>query len=121
MRRQPLPKAWQKLLHLLLNLLGWVLFVGFWWHVLTTQEIDPRSILILIVGSLLVLPMVTLIWVLHNRGIHLRKGPRTSVRQVEELYAADWEGRRVHADWPVLKQARVVTISVDETGKHFMS
>ncbi|NWG38615.1 MAG: hypothetical protein HXY27_01410 [Hydrogenophilaceae bacterium] len=121
MRRQPLPKAWQKPLHVVLNLLGWILFIWFWWHVLSTQEINPRPVSLLIMGSLLVLPLVTLLWVMHNRGIHFRKGPRTSVRQVEERYTSDWEGRTVHADWETLRQAKVIRISIDDKGKHFSS
>lgn len=121
MRRQPLPKAWQKPLHLGLNLFGWLLFMWFWWHVLTTQEVNPRTVSLLIMGSLLVLPFVTLAWVIHNRGIYLRKGPRTTVRQVEEQYDADWEGRVVHADWDALRQARSITISIDDKSKHFTS
>jgi hypothetical protein len=119
MQRKPLPRLWQKPVHALLILLGWLVFAGFWWHVLATQRIDPRDVFLLIAGSLLIVPAVTLSWVVHNRNIHRRKGPRTRVRQVEEAYAQDWAGSPIHADWAALKRARVVTIQVDGAGKHF--
>lgn len=119
MRRQPLPKAWQKPLHLVLVVAGWALFAWFWWHVLATQRINPHDIAILIAGSLLFLPILTLAWVLHNRNIYRLKGPRTTVRQIAETYAKDWEGKQVHASWADLKTVRIVNIDVDESGKHY--
>lgn len=118
-QRPPLKGVGRRLLHALLLLAGWMLFFWFWWHVVTTQEIDSRQVMLLIGGAVLLLPLLTLMWVLHNRNIFKLKGPRTCVRVVQEDYRADWEGRAVHADWAGLKSARVVTIEVDESGKHY--
>lgn len=119
MRRRRLPHRWQQALHLLLIAFGWCLFVWFWWQVVMVQEVDAREITLLALASGVVLPAVTLIWILHNRRLYERKGPRKTVREVEAVYERDWCGRPVHADWAALKHARVVVIRIDESGKHF--
>lgn len=117
MQRRPL-KGWlRKLVHGLALIAGWLLFFGFWWHVLTTQSFSRQEITLLIVGSLIVLPAVTLYWVLHNRAIYKSKGPRRQVRVVEESYPHDWEGRQTVADWAVLKDARSILVRVESEQK----
>lgn len=119
MRRRPLPNRWQRILHPLLIVFGWCLFAWFWWKELVAQDVDPRSIMLLSVASAVALPAVTMLWILHNRSLYRRKGPRKTVREIDATYEQDWSGRPVHADWEALKQARVVAIRIDESGKHF--
>lgn len=118
-QRPPLDGLARKLLHAVLLLAGWIVFFWFWWHVATTQEINTRQAVLLIGASLLMLPLVTLAWVMHNRNIFKLKGPRTGMREVRTDYRTDWEGRAVQADWAGLKTARIVTIEVNESGKHY--
>jgi hypothetical protein len=117
LKRQHLP--WRAgLWHLLMLALGWGLFVLGWWRV-ATRPWQSDDLRLLFIGSLLVFPVLTVAWVLHNVGIHRRKGPRKAVPAVREQYDTDFLGRTVKADWPALQQARAVTITVEGDTKHF--
>jgi len=119
MQRRPL-KGWlKKLAHGLALIAGWLLFFGFWWHVLTTQSISHREIVMLIAGSLILFPLLTLYWVLHNRAIYKAKGPRRQVRVVEEQYSRDWEGRSMVGEWSVLRNARTILVLIGSENKVF--
>jgi len=113
-RLSPTPlRGWpQRLVHLAALLVGWGLF--FWgWHDVLGQHWDTTALIWLIVGSLVLLPVMTIAWVLHNVGIHRRKGPRTGVRKVDEAYRHDWNGREIAADFAALARANVVVIDVE--------
>jgi hypothetical protein len=109
-------RGWpQRLLHLAVLVVGWGLF--FWgWHDVLGQRWDTTALVWLIVGSLVLLPAMTIAWVLHNVGIHRRKGPRTGLRKVDETYRHDWNGREIRADFAALAHASVVVIDVE--GEH---
>lgn len=107
--------ALRKLAHLLLVVLGWVGFVWMW-TLVASRPWDSRSLVWLIVGSLVVMPLLTGAWVLHNRALARRKGERRSVASVDMSYAHDWHGRQVHADFPALRASRLVLVQVE--GKH---
>ena len=113
-RLGPTPlRGWpQRLLHLAALAVGWGLFVWGWRDVLG-QRWDTTALVWLLVGSLLLLPALTFAWVLHNVGIHRRKGPRTGTRAVDETYRHDWNGREICADFPALARAPVVVIDVE--------
>lgn len=113
----PLHVVW----HLILVLAGWCLFGGFWWIVLGQPPHPLTNIVWLLAGSLVLLPIVTLYWVLHNRGIYARKGPRRQVRVVEMRYAKDWAGRPVRAEFDQLRQARLITIHSTADDKFFQA
>jgi hypothetical protein len=108
----------QRLLHLAALVAGWGLFVWGWYDVLG-QPWDTRTLTWLVVGSVIVFPVMTTAWVLHNVGIHRRKGPRTSVRPVDESYRADWNGREVGADPAALAGASIVVIDIQGERKHY--
>lgn len=113
-RLSPTPlRGWsQRLLHLAALVVGWGLF--FWgWHDVLGQQWNTTALVWLIVGSLVLLPAMTIAWVLHNVGIHRRKGPRTGVRKVDETYRHDWNGREIAADFTALARANVVVIDVE--------
>lgn len=99
-------------------LLGWALFILGWWRV-STRPWDSADLQALFIGSALVFPVMTVAWVLHNVGIHRRKGPRRAVPAVNQSYEVDFLGREVQADWPALQQAREVTILVEGDRKRF--
>lgn len=106
-------RGWpQRLLHLAALVVGWVLFSWGWYDVLR-QHWDTTALIWLIVGSLVLLPAMTFAWVLHNVGIHRRKGPRTGLRKVDETYQHDWNGREISADFAALARASVVVIDVE--------
>lgn len=109
---------WNTLGQALVVALGWIGFVGLWWLV-AQRPWEVRGLVWLIGGSLVVLPLITLYWVWHNRSIYRRKGPRRAVAMVDESYARDWNGRAVQADWPMLRHARSITVQVGDEAKHY--
>lgn len=117
-RFSPTPlRGWpQRLVHLLALLAGWGLFIWGWYDVLG-QPWDTNALSWLIGGSVVVLPTITLAWVLHNVGIYRRKGPRNSVRTVDESYRQDWNGREVCADLQALSRASIVIIDIEGNRK----
>lgn len=112
----PLHVAW----HAILVLFGWFLFGGFWWIILQQGPHSLSGIIWLLASALIVLPIVTLYWVMHNRGIHARKGPRRQVQVVETTYTQDWAGRPVRADFDQLRQARRIIIHSAMNEKRFL-
>lgn len=120
MRRPRLASPFQRFLHLFGLLAGWTIFVWFWWHVLTTQSIAHALLAWLIVGSLVLLPLITLAWVSHNVALFRAKGARTQVRESTREYSQDWVSRRVEADWPALRAARAIDIRLDDGVKQFV-
>jgi len=111
----PLHVVW----HIILVLLGWGLFSGLWWIVLQQTSNSLSSIIWLFSGALILLPIITLLWVLHNRGIYAHKGPRRHVQVVETRYEQDWMGRAIQANFDQLKQARSITILSNSEEKCF--
>lgn len=101
----------RKVLHVALVLLGWVGFVWMWLLV-AQRPWESERLVWLIVGSIVLLPLLTFVWVRHNRDIHRRKGERRAPMLADVRYEHDWHGRSVHADWPVLRRTQSVTITV---------
>lgn len=113
----PLQVAW----HVFLVVFGWLVFGAFWWIVLP-QGLDAfASIAWLIAAALFLLPVITLYWVMHNRGIYDRKGPRRHVHLVATPYTHDWSGRPVRADFDALRRAQEITILGTAEEKHFLA
>lgn len=97
---------------------GWVLFFWGWQRVLATTP-DFAELRWLMVGAAIVVPVVTISWILHNRGIHRRKGPRRHVATARLEYGVDFNGREIVADFRALAQARRVHIVVEGTRKEY--
>lgn len=76
--------------------------------------------LVLLVVALMVVPVLTLSWVVHNVGIYRRKGPRRSLTPATALHLKDFNGRTINADWQSLAHCRRIDIVVDEDHKHFV-
>lgn len=108
-----------KLTHLLVVVIGWVGFVWLWLLV-AARPWDSQGLTWLILGSLLLMPLITGAWVLHNRSIHRRKGERQAVATADMSYAHDWHGRTVHADWATLRRSRHVIVEVEGEHKRFV-
>jgi hypothetical protein len=117
-RETPIAPAHKKLTHLLLVVIGWVGFVWLWLLV-GTRPWDWQGLIWLIVGSILVLPVLTGAWVLHNRAIHRRKGERLSVARVDMSYVRDWHGCEVQADWDGLRRCAHVVVQVHDGCKRY--
>ena len=115
---RPRLRGAQWLIHAVLLLLGWVGFVWMWWQV-AGRPWDSADLVVLIAASLIALPTVTLLWVVHNIALHRRKGPRTHSAVVFADYPNDWNGREVKADWAAVRAARIVVIEVVDGAKHY--
>jgi len=103
-------------LHVLLVVLGWVLFFVLWRFV-AQRPWDSRDLTMLIATAATVVPLITLLWIRHNVSIHRRLGPRRSTRAVEESYTHDFNRREVRADWAMLRHASEVVIDIDGKNK----
>lgn len=103
-------------MHGLAIVAGWVLF--FWgWHRVLAATPDFSELRLLMIGAAIVVPVVTVSWILHNRGIHRRKGPRRSVPAATLAYGADFNGREIVADFRSLARAQRVCIVIDGSRK----
>jgi hypothetical protein len=107
-----------KLIHLLVVVLGWVGF-AWMWVLVSARPWESERLMWLIVGSLVVVPLLTAAWVAHNSSIHRRKGERQAVAAADQSYEHDWHGRSVQADWATLRRSRMVLVSVDGQHKIF--
>lgn len=107
--------------HIVLLLCGWGLFAAFWWVVVQQPSHRLADISWLIAGALILLPIITLYWVVHNRGIYARKGPRRQVQVIDAAYTNDWTGRTVRADFDHLAQASLITIDSSSGEKHYLA
>jgi hypothetical protein len=106
----------RRLFHSLVALAGWALFV-YWWIVVLWRgggrELRFAGIFVLVCLGVIV--AVTGAWVLHNRSISRRKGPRKGLPKVALDYSHDAIGRTVTLEVPpvTLLQAPVVRVTID--------
>lgn len=113
MIRKSLSTKRRLLVHFLILVTGWLLFFGAWWRVLATQRLSYPTLGWLVLGSLIVIPLITLMWLRHNIEIHERKGPRLQVRTSDERYEHDWQGLQISADWVALRAAHSIEIKIE--------
>lgn len=118
-RRPTLTGPLHVLMHVVIVLIGWFIFGWFWLKVLFEQTASPADLSWLVIGTLVVIPAITLGWVLHNRSLYARKGPRTLGRYVADTYNRDWRGRLVLASFDQLRRAPFVIIDTTDTKKNF--
>jgi hypothetical protein len=106
------PRRWLRgAVHALAIVAGWALF--FWgWHRVLARGTDFSELQRLMIGAAVVVPVVTVSWILHNQGIHRRKGPRKKVPAATLDYRVDFNGREVVADFPALTAEQCVDIAV---------
>lgn len=120
-RRPTLTGPLHVLMHVVIVLIGWFIFGWFWLKVLFEQTASPADLSWLVIGTLVVIPAITLGWVLHNRSLYARKGPRTHGRYVADTYTRDWMGRLVLASFDQLRRMPFVIIDATDTEKSFRS
>lgn len=118
--RASAPGGWQRAAHVLAIIAGWALFVWGWHRVLAGHP-DFDTLRALVVGAAVVVPVVTLSWILHNRGIHRRKGPRRAVPAATLRYTVDFNGRAVTGDFDALADAQRVLIVVEGEHKRYVA
>ena len=89
-------KAGWRVLHLLLALAGWVLFV-YWW-LIVFRRVTPTEIrftFIFLAVAVVVIVLVTAFWVLHNKSLFRRRNLRVRPIEVSTAIKHDAIGRRV--------------------------
>lgn len=120
MTRKPLASLGYRIVHALAICGGWFIYFWLWWRVIFVHEqgLSPLVALFL-VSVIIVVPTITLIWILHNVRIFKRKGLRQGHTIAKDNYVSDWKGRRVMADWPGIKQASSIVISVNGSDKQY--
>jgi hypothetical protein len=91
---------------------GWGLFAWGWQRALSSST-EAATLRALIIGVVLVVPVLTLSWIAHNRGIYRRKGPRREVQTARLHYESDFNGRLVLGDWAALANAQRVEIHIE--------
>lgn len=112
--------VWRRAAHGLAIAAGWILF--FWgWHRVLAGRPDFDALRLLMLGAATVVPVVTISWILHNRGIHRRKGPRRNVPVATLQYQVDFNGREVVADFRALAEAQQVHIAIDGGRKRYVA
>lgn len=120
-QRPTLPRRVYLLLHVLVVAAGWGIFGWSWWTVGFGQPFYPAVLATVVVISFVLAPLVTLLWVEHNRDIYARKGQRTGLHTAPEHYREDWAGRLVHAQFGNLRQAQLVIINSTPEDKYFLT
>ncbi|HQU15451.1 MAG: hypothetical protein B7Z66_07350 [Chromatiales bacterium 21-64-14] len=118
MIRAPLRPAWRRLWHVLLVMLGWVIYFGFWWKVLRGPT-DVGPLFVVIPFIIVMVPAITLYWILHNLRLYRARDARRGSSIVADHYERDWHGRRVVADWDEVHRAREVVIRSEEGIKRY--
>ena len=120
MTRQPLASLGFRIVHALAIGGGWFIYFWLWWRVIYVygQDLSPLVALFLVI-TIIVVPTLTLIWILHNVRIFKRKGMRQGRTTADDSYASDWKGRRVTADWIDMKQASSIVISTSGNDKRY--
>lgn len=85
------------------------------------EPFHPAVLAMLIVLSIVIVPLVTLYWVEHNRDIYARKGRRQGGRSGPENYQHDWTGRLVHGQFDTLRHSQRVIINSTADDKYFQT
>ena len=102
----------------LVGLVSWVVLGLAWWGVLRRDARTWLPELLVPSAALVIVTVLTLLWVRHNRGIYQRKGPRKGVPEVDAPWTADSLGRRLELP-PSALDARVVRVVVDGDVKRY--
>lgn len=108
----------RRLAHGLAIATGWALFFWGWQRVLA-RGTDFSELRALVIGAAIVVPVVTVSWILHNRGIYRRKGPRRRAAGAVLDYRVDFNGREVAADFRALASAQRVEVVIEGAFKRY--
>ncbi|GAB4283136.1 MAG: hypothetical protein Kow0067_03820 [Coriobacteriia bacterium] len=98
---------------IILALSGWVLFAWLWWRASQYGPTEAQLRGTLIVALIdLVIVLATMLWIVWNKDIYRRKGPRTTVPPVDFDYAVDALGTPVDIRVPVDGSERSIVIDI---------
>lgn len=109
-------KGVRTVFHLVLALVGWVVFGWFWFAVMTRTPTADSAVGVLVVGVLLVVSVtLTVAWIRHNLVLSQKHaGRRSRVRAVVPDWSRDALGRTVAGpSWETLQEAEQIEIEID--------
>ncbi len=115
----PVRRPWSRWRLATFSVLAWGLIAVGWWRVAARGRFVAAGWLFALPIFAALLVMITLGWVRHNRGIYLRKGPRTAVPVGIHDYSRDRLGRPIDADFSRLQGAREIVVSIDGPVKSY--
>lgn len=105
------------MLQILLAVASWLLFGWLWWRAIQYGPTETHLRGTLIVALIdLVIVVVTVLWIMWNKNIHRRKGPRTTVPAVDFDYMVDALGMPVEIRVPTGGSARFIVIDIASDG-----
>jgi hypothetical protein len=126
-RASPIPPPRQagparRVLHTLITLAGWALFLYWWWivvHRVSGRELRFTALFIAV--SLAIIVFATLAWAWHNLRIFKRRGPRLKVRESIPDFSHDGIGRTIEYGNGRLdrQSAAVVYVRFSDDGKSY--
>ncbi len=110
--RNPVRRAF----HLLLIIVGWIVFVLFWYYIFfrgTGEGASQTFVLLLI--TMLGIIVINWLWVGFNLSLYRVRGARTTVREVPFTATRDALGRKlVTPGWSAVQESRIVDVFVNE-------
>lgn len=118
MGHEPLDGWPRRIVHAAFLAAGWFLFF-YWWYEVAVQDWNRTTIALIIFVTLIVVPAITVGWVVHNLSLFRRKGPRLQGPPVSTEYSRDWNGRTIVADWRRLGDEAHVVVTVDDGRKFY--
>ena len=113
----PLHVIW----HITLVVFGWCLFGGSWWLVLLQKSHDLSNIIWLLSGALVLLPIITLYWVMHNRGIYAARDHGSGYRSLRMRIPRTGLAARYVPTSIDCKQAGLISVHSTADEKHFLT
>ncbi len=105
------------IVQIVLAVLGWALFVWLWLRAIHygPTEMHLRGTLIVAVIDLAIV-LTTMLWILWNKSIYRRKGPRSTVPPVDFHYSADALGTPVDVRVPADGSIRSIVVDIVNDG-----
>jgi hypothetical protein len=109
-----------RVLHGLIALAGWVLFIYWWW--LVFRRVSPHEIrftLIFLPVAAAVIVAITTFWVFHNRSLFRRRNARVRAIEASSAVKVDAVGRRVRfaESRQTLAQSALVRVQMEQGEK----
>jgi hypothetical protein len=109
----------RRVFHILLIVIGWILFVLFWYYIFFkgTGEGASQTFVILLITMLGIIA-INWLWVAFNLSLYKLRGSRTAVRHVPFTATRDVLGRTlVTPGWSAVQEARIVDVTLDTKGE----
>ncbi len=106
-------RAIRSTVQIVLAVSGWAVFAWLWWRAIQDGPTGAQLRGALIVAVIdLVIVLATILWILWNKNIYRRKGPRSTVPVVDFDYSVDALGTPVDVRVPADGSIRSIVIDI---------